>query len=151
MPSSFPFRALYNDDLTHLHTCDSPYHRIGQDLTEAMIEADVDEVARAGFDAHLMQPGQGWVPLWRSRSYPFGEHAAWHRRRYGGAGTAFDRFMLEGGDCVEVFVRRCRRRHIAPFVSLRMNDCHGKEYADFSRHDIERHNVQFPTVLCISR
>jgi len=38
--------------------------------------------------------------------------------------------MLDGGDLVEVFVDRCRQRGIVPFVSLRLNDYHGNEYAD---------------------
>jgi len=31
---------------------------------------------------------------------------------------------------VGVFVRRCRARGLAPFVSLRLNDSHGHEFAD---------------------
>lgn len=38
--------------------------------------------------------------------------------------------MLSGGDIVEVFVRRCRQRGLTPFISLRLNDAHGKGLVD---------------------
>jgi hypothetical protein len=37
---------------------------------------------------------------------------------------AYGRYLLDGGDMVRVLVARCRRRGVAPFVSLRMNDVH---------------------------
>lgn len=151
MPYSFPFRLLYNDDLTHLHTCESPYHKAGEPFHEAMIVADVDEVADAGFEAHLLQPGQGFVPLWQSRLYPYGVHHAWFEERYGGVPTAFDDYLLAGGDLVASFTRRCRERGTAPFVSLRMNDYHAKEYAHFTRDEMQRFGVQFPAKFGLSR
>jgi hypothetical protein len=38
--------------------------------------------------------------------------------------------VLEGGDLVQTFIDRCRLRGQAPFLSIRMNDVHHKEYAD---------------------
>ena len=43
-PRAKPFKVLYNDDLTHIGTCVSPYHKKGELLRPEMIERDVDEV-----------------------------------------------------------------------------------------------------------
>ena len=138
-PMSTPakqFKVLYSDDLTHIGTCVSPYHKKGELFRQEMIERDVDEVADAGADIHLLQPGLGWSPMWRSQVLPFEEHYRWVKERYGCADSVFDRYLLKGGDIVQVFVDRCRKRGTSPFISLRMNDYHGKHFLDFTREQI---------------
>nr|WP_321465888.1 hypothetical protein [uncultured Desulfobulbus sp.] len=85
----------------------------------------MDEVA--GVDAHLLQPGLGWIPWWKSKVYPAEEHYRWYEKRSGKAPDSFGRYMLAGGDMVRVFIDRCRMRGQAPFISLRMNDAHHVE------------------------
>ena len=143
------YRVLYSDDLTHIGTCESPYRKKGEVFREEMIVADVDEVADAGADVHMLQPGLGWTPLWQSKVYPFDEHYAWAKERYGCPDSIFDAYMLAGGDIVRAFVNRCRQRGTTPFISLRMNDYHGKELLDFSRDQLR--NATMPMTLCASR
>lgn len=143
------YRVLYSDDLTHIGTCESPYRKKGEVFREEMIVADVDEVADAGADVHMLQPGLGWTPLWQSKVYPFDEHYAWAKERYGCPDSIFDAYMLAGGDIVRAFVNRCRQRGTTPFISLRMNDYHGKELLDFSRDQLR--NATMPITLCASR
>ncbi len=129
---------VYSDDLTHIVNCDSPYNKRGEPFTEAKIYASVDEVADAGADIHMLQPGLGWVPLWKSNILAFAENYAWVKKRYGTQDGKFDAYMLKGGDIVAAFVKRCRERGIQPYISLRMNDYHMKELIDFTREEIKR-------------
>jgi lysophospholipase L1-like esterase len=128
---------LYSDDLTHIVYIESPYHKKGEPFREEMMVAAVDEVADAGADIHMLQPGLGWVPLWKSKALPFAENYAWVKQRYGGEDGHFDAYMLNGGDIVAAFVKRCRERGIQPYISLRMNDYHMKELIDFTKKEIE--------------
>ena len=61
-----PYRVLYSNDTTNILSCVSPWHRAGAPFRPEMLEATVDEVAGLGVDAHLLQPGLGWVPWWQS-------------------------------------------------------------------------------------
>ena len=92
----------------------------------------MDETAGSGVDVHMIQPGVAVVPLWKSRQYPYEEHVRWLESTYGvnPQDDSLARHMLAGGDIVGAFVSRCRRLGLVPFVSLRMNDPHGKEYVD---------------------
>ena len=89
-----------------------------------MIEGSVDETAGTGVEVHMLQPGFGWVPWWKSRVYPFGEHVKYMKDRFGSTVPkgGWAEYMASGGDMVEVFTKRCREKKLAPFVSLRMND-----------------------------
>jgi len=127
-----PFRVLFSNDTTNLRSCASPFHQKGEPFRIEMLEASVDETADTGIDVHMLQPGLGWVPWWKSQVYPADEHYRWWLRQFGGKPDGFAQYMIDGGDMVEVFVKRCRSRGLVPFVSLRMNDYHGKEYAHFS-------------------
>lgn len=129
------FKMLYSNDATNIYTCNSPYHGHNQNLTTAMIDASIDEAAAA--DGQIIQPGLGWVPLWRSPSYPIQEHAAWFAAR---AGIPADRvpndyiqYMLRGGDILGDFVRHCRAIGKHPIASLRLNDT--QALADFNGHN----------------
>jgi hypothetical protein len=130
-----PFRVLYSNDTTNITTCVSPFHRRGEPFRPGMLEATVDEVAGRGVDAHLLQPGVGWVPWWPSKVYPAAEHYAWVEATFGVKPDPFGRYLLAGGDLVQVFVDRCRKTGQAPFVSLRLNDGHHKEWARYRKGD----------------
>jgi hypothetical protein len=125
-----PFRVLYSNDTTNLTSCVSPYHKAREPLRKEMLEASVDEVAGTGVDVHLLQPGLGMVPMWPSKVLPLEEHYAWIKQRYGQGPDTFGSFVLNGGDVVKTFIERCRLRGQSPFISVRMNDAHRKEFAD---------------------
>jgi hypothetical protein len=125
-----PFRLLYSNDTTNITGCTSPFHKKGEPFRREMLEASVDEVADTGVDAHFLQPGLGVVPMWPSKVLPLAEHYAWIRERYGQGPDTFGRFTLDGGDVVKMFIERCRQRGQAPFISLRLNDAHHKEFVD---------------------
>ncbi len=157
-----PFRVLYSNDTTHIETCRSPYApepfdwlgRRAKPFGPAQIEASVDETAGLGIDVHLLQPGVGWVPWWRSRVYPFDEHVRYLRERFGldPARSGFASYMAAGGDIVGVVVARCRQHGLAPFVSLRLNDSHGHEFLNappdeipgWAWHTLTRTHVEHP-------
>lgn len=128
-----PFRLLYSNDLTNILSCISPFHAAKQPFTKEMLEATVDEVADTGVDAHMLQPGLGTVPLWKSKVYPLEKHAQWIKETYGQKLDHFTQAVLNGNDLVQTFIDRCRLRGQAPFVSFRMNDVHHKEAADLKK------------------
>jgi hypothetical protein len=93
-----PYKVLFSNDTTNILTCNSPYHpwltrvtdkETGREqytsppFSEAMLEATVDETADTGLDVHLLQPGVGWVPWWKSTVYPFEEHIKFMKERTG--------------------------------------------------------------------
>jgi len=82
-----------------------------------------------GIEVHMLQPGFGYVPWWKSQVYPFSEHAKFVQERFGSPMPkgGWAEYMATGGDMVAAFAKRCREKKLAPFVSLRMNDCHGHE------------------------
>jgi hypothetical protein len=125
-----PFRVLFSNDTTNIVSCVSPWHKSREPFREKMLEATVDELAGTGVDAHLLQPGVGWIPWWKSKVYPATEHYQWFKERTGMDPDSFGKYMVAGGDMVQVFVDRCRKKGQAPFVSLRMNDGHHLENAD---------------------
>ena len=121
-----PYKLLYNNDCTNIMTCVSPYHAKGEAITTAMIQATVDEAA--GVDAHLLMPGMGWVPWWKSAVLPIERQHAWFKEHYGiEPKNSYHDYLLAGGDIVQVFVDRCRERGQAPFISFRLNDGHHLE------------------------
>ena len=142
-----PYRVLFSNDTSNITTCTSPYHAKGEPFRPEMLEASVDETAGRGVDVHMLQPGVAVVPWWRSEQYPYEEHARWFEQTYGVSmrNDPYAQYMLSGGDLVETFVKRCRRKGLAPFVSLRMNDPHGKEFVDgFTGDDI----AEIPSLAC---
>ena len=127
-----PMKVLYSNDTTHIISCTSPYHRTGEAFGQQMLEASVDETADTGVDVHMLQPGLGVVPWWKSKQYPYEQHFRWFEKTYrvNVDDNLYAQYMLNGGDMVEAFVQRCRQNSLACFVSLRMNDGHGKEFVD---------------------
>ncbi len=132
------FKTLYINDVSHIAACVSPYHKDGEPINDAMIEASVDETfygsAVGGVDVHMLQPCFTWVPWWKSKIYPADEHYKWFYNQTGFAPNpmGIDKYMIGGGDMVETFVNRCRKLGIAPFISYRLNDRHYKEQADIA-------------------
>jgi hypothetical protein len=121
-----PFKVLFSNDTTNITTCTSPYHKRDEPFRPEMLEATVDEAV--GGDVQLLQPGFGWAPLWKSKVCP--DHYRWWTETCRQKASSYATYMLNGGDFVDVFVKRCRQRGVAPFVSLRLNDGHGKEWVD---------------------
>ena len=122
-----PYKLLYSNDTTNIISCASPFHAKGQAFDESMLRATVDEVP--GVDAHLLQPGLGWIPWWNSDLYPGKEHYERFCARTGLKPDPWAQYMMDGGDLVKVFLDECRNVGQAPFVSLRMNDGHHLEEA----------------------
>jgi len=127
-----PHRVFYSNDLVHTVSCTSPWHPKGEPFSQRLLEASVDETAQIGVDAHMLQPGLTMVPWWKSRQYPYEEHILWYEKTYGVSvrDNPYASYMLNGGDMVEAFIQRCRKNGLAAFISLRLNDSHGKEYVD---------------------
>jgi len=120
-----PFKILYSNDLTHIGTCVSPYHRRDEKFTRAMLDASVDETANIGIDVHMLQPGFGWVPLWQSKILSPSQHWTWLQKTYNAKiPDQYLAYLLSGGDIVGDFIQRCYEKSLVPFISLRMNDTH---------------------------
>ena len=134
-PRKAPYRLLYSNDLTNIMSCIIPFHQRKEPFRKEMLEATVDEVAGTGVDAHLLQPGLGVVPLWKSKVQPLEEHEAWIMERYGQKVDSFTKCVLDGTDLIQVFIDRCRSHGQAPFISIRMNDAHHKENVDKKKGD----------------
>ena len=130
-----PFRVLYSNDTTNILSCISPYHKKNEAFRPEMLAATVDEVAGIGVDVHLLQPGLGWVPWWQSKVYPPAEHYRWLKETYGVKPDTIGCYVRDGGDLVQLFIARCRQRGQTPFISLRLNDGHHKEWAPYKRGD----------------
>ena len=132
-----PYKVLYSNDTTNIETCISPYHKKGEPFRENMLTATVNETANTGVEVHMLQPGLGWIPFWKSKEYPIEKHIEFVAEKFGE--TPYDNgyaaYLADGGDMVKVFVERCRQQNLSPFVSLRLNDCHGHEVLEaFQKH-----------------
>ncbi len=128
-----PFRLLYSNDTTNIMSCTSPFHKKGDPFKPEMLEATVDEAQ--GVDVHLLQPGLCWIPWWKSKIYPAVEHYRWFTETTGLQPDSFGKYMSAGGDIVQVFVDRCRKRGQTPFVSFRLNDVHHLEEVGKKTHE----------------
>jgi hypothetical protein len=113
----------------------SPYHKDGQPWTPQMLEASVDEAV--GVDVHMLQPTTTWVPWWPSKVYSMAEHCRWWQEYYGvnpikdvnSSEKYVNLYLLKGGDPLKVYVDRCEKDKVKPFISFRLNDGHHKEDA----------------------
>ena len=123
-----PFRVLYSNDTTNIVTTPSTGYVRKDPFSLERLDTSVDEAA--GVDAHLLQPGNGWVPWWKSSIYPADVHYRWFQEKTGLPAGAIGEFMLNGGDLVGPFIKHCRTRNVAPFISIRLNDYHGIEMLD---------------------
>jgi hypothetical protein len=141
-----PYRNLFSNDTTNIEQCTSAYSPLpwrhkgpAKPFSKQMLEASVDETVGTGVDAHLLQPGVGWVPWWKSKKYPFPDHMKFMKERFGKdpSTSGFALFMANGGDIVQVFVDHCRAKGIAPFISFRLNDSHGHEIVNAAPETVE--------------
>jgi hypothetical protein len=130
---NLPFRVIFNNDTTNIISCTSPYHKRGEDWTPQMLEASVDEVA-GKTDVHCLSMAHGSVPWYQSKVYPMAEHMRWWKDYFKADPwhDAFQvapvhRFIVNGGDVLQVFIDRCRKTGQTPFVSMRLNDAHHVE------------------------
>ena len=152
-----PFKVIYSNDTTTILTCTSPYHEKGETFRPEMLEATVDEVAGTNVDVNFIQLAHGWVPWYQSKVYPIEEHHRWWHEHYGVDpmgddpmnANPFHKYLVDGGDMLQVFVDRCRATDQTPFVSLRMNDAHHLLFADEPGntkgiHAISRFYVEHP-------
>lgn len=120
-------RVIFSNDMTNTNTCNTETaFQLGY------LYESVDVTQNTGIDIHMLQPGTGWVPFWESQIYPPQQHANWYTQRTGMTVDSFTNKMLQGKDIVWEFLWRCRIRGISPWISLRLNDRHEKEYVNFS-------------------
>ena len=139
MEKKAPFKVLFNNDCTNIESCDSyyspgttdPASNMVKEFNAEMLEGSVDETADTGIDVHLLAPGLGWIPWWKSNVYPFEEHVKFMKERFNmtTADSGYAQYMADGGDMVKVFVERCRKKGITPFITFRVNDWHGHDLA----------------------
>ncbi len=127
--SKAPFRVLFSNDTTNITSNSSPFHKRGEPFTEDKLRASVDETV-GNSDVHMLQPGGGRVPWWKSKVAAADEYYNWLEEKGNIRLGSMGQYMRDGGDMVQVFVDRCRSRGITPFISLRLNDYHGTEHAD---------------------
>ncbi len=124
-----PFKILYNNDLTHIRSTESPYRKGDQEFNIEMLKASVDETVKAGCDVHMLSPLLTYVPAWKSKIYPIKEHVEWLKSKYPKVKIAdYVKCLAEGTDIVGVYVEYCRKEGIAPFITVRVNDWHGQEW-----------------------
>ncbi len=119
---------LYSNDTTNIVTSPSPGYARKDPFSLKRLEVSVDEAAEV--DVHLLQPGNGWVPWWKSSIYPAEAHYRWFQEKTGLPAGSIGELMLNGGDLVGPFINHCRTRNISPFISIRLNDYHGIEMLD---------------------
>ncbi|MGE4490100.1 MAG: hypothetical protein AB7E95_11220 [Kiritimatiellales bacterium] len=124
-----PYRVTFNDDLTQLRTVETPYHALDEEFRMDMLKADVEEVAAAGFDAHMLAPLFTYVPAWKSEIYPIAVHTNWLKTQFPNLEISdFLKVLADGTDIVGEFVKYCREAGTAPILAVRMNDWHTREW-----------------------
>ncbi|HEX2861620.1 MAG TPA: hypothetical protein VHN79_08270, partial [Lacunisphaera sp.] len=121
-----PPRVLFSNDATNIVNVPPP--GVQPATVPERLEASVAEAA--GADVHVLQPGNGWVPWWRSAQYPAEAHYRWFTEVAAREPDRIGRYMRDGGDLVAAFIASCRARGVAAYVSLRLNDYHGSESWD---------------------
>lgn len=116
-------RVLYSNDTTHITSCQSPWRDPSDGFTDEHLRASIREAA--GIDAHLLQPGLGWIPWWDSELYSPKAHYEEFLGSFGIAKLpAIARYLLSGGDLVRTHLEECRALGIEAMVSIRLNDGH---------------------------
>jgi hypothetical protein len=144
--SPAPFRVLYSNDTTNIESSPSPGYRSKDPFSLDRLRVSVNEAA--GVDAHMLQPGNGWVPWWKSRIYPADSHYRWFQESTGLSPGSIGELMMRGGDLVGPFIEHCRSRGVAPFISIRVNDYHGIEMLELlqKRIDCRSRNEEGPAI-----
>ncbi len=115
--------VFYSNDTTHITSCDSPYRSGKEGFSGERLRASIREAA--GVDAHLLQPGLGWIPWWRSEIYSPADHYGTFLGEFGiTKPNSYGRYLLEGGDVVATFIDECRMVGVKAIISYRVNDGH---------------------------
>lgn len=147
MKREVPFRNIYSNDTTNIATCISPYHpKRGVRFDGSEVRATVEEVAGL-VDAHFIQLAHGQVPWYKSRLYPMSEHIKWWKEYFEVSDEQMDAldelygYVKDGGDILADFIAACREFGQAPFVSIRMNDCHHIENCTTKGHVRGLHSI----------
>lgn len=137
--STVPYKILFSNDTTNLNSALSPYHTEGG-FTEQALKASIDETVNIGVDVHVLEPGYGWVPWWKSEIMPAKEHFEWFKKTYNvDKLDSIGQYLVDGGDIVGTFIDHCRKVEMIPFISYRLNDSHGKEYISNTSGTIGSH------------
>jgi hypothetical protein len=120
---TFPYRMVFNNDVTNTCNCLSSYMTSpSQPYSASVIQASVQETV--GCHCHMFAPAFCWVPLWPSTVLPLQSHVDWIKNTYGTT-SQFDRitqWVLQGNDLILEFINACRITGQAAFVSFRLND-----------------------------
>lgn len=118
-----PPLVFYSNDTTHITSCDSPYRSGKEGFSGEGLRASIREAG--GVDAHLLQPGLGWIPWWKSEIYSPADHYGTFLGEFGiTKPNSYGRYLLEGGDVVATFIDECRKVGVKAIVSYRLNDGH---------------------------
>ncbi|OHB48148.1 MAG: hypothetical protein A2Y10_17730 [Planctomycetes bacterium GWF2_41_51] len=136
------FRTIYSNDTTNIETCVSPFHKKNEHFRTEMLDASISEIANRNVDVHMLQPGLGWMPFWKSNVYPIERHIQYVKERFGllPEDNGFANYMANGGDIVQLSIDSCKKYSITPFVSMRLNDQHCIDLMDLPKG-------QFPNSL----
>jgi hypothetical protein len=104
-------RVLYSNDTTHITSCESPWRNPKDGFTDEHLRASIREAA--GVDAHILQPGLGWIPWWSSELYSPQAH---YEEFLGSFGITklptYACYLLAGGDLVRTHLEECRAHRI---------------------------------------
>jgi hypothetical protein len=115
--------VFYSNDTTHITSCESPYHTAREGFSDERLRASIREAT--GVDAHLLQPGLGWIPWWKSTLYSPADHYRTFLGEFGiDKPNSYGRYLLAGGDLVATFIDECRATGVKAIVSYRLNDGH---------------------------
>lgn len=136
----FPYKVIYNSDVTNVIYCISPYNNArGSSVTATKLDASVKEAADGGADAFSFTPGLCWVPWWPSEAFPAIDYIKWFTNvfsaKYGSAissdphySYAFKHSRKGWGylahDIIKEQIDSCRKYNMAAILSYRMNDSH---------------------------
>ncbi|MFI4911820.1 MAG: hypothetical protein ACIAQZ_09165 [Sedimentisphaeraceae bacterium JB056] len=123
-----PYKIMFNHDGTNTLTCKAPW-RDGKEKfkdpaeIEAVMKGSFEELAGLGIDVVAFNPGNGAIPWWKSQMYS--NHWKWFMERTGKKPSPWGRYVMEGGDLVELFVTTCHDNDMDAFITLRLKDEHG--------------------------
>ncbi|MCB1090798.1 MAG: hypothetical protein KDL87_04660, partial [Verrucomicrobiae bacterium] len=123
-PEALPLpKILYSNDTTNILSCTAPW----RDRKAGLRDEDLRQTIReaAGVDVHLLQPGLGWIPWWKSSLYSAESHYQDFLGSFGPVKpNSVGRYLLARGDLVNTLAEECGNQRILPFVSYRLNDGH---------------------------
>ena len=139
---------VYNNDLTNIESCSSPYHEgtatSGEPFTLDMLNASIQETANMGFDVHELAPGCCYVPWWNNATViSIPEHVDWWTHTfYKKDGSlppnrteGFMEHLMRGGDIIGPFIEYTRAAKMKAFVSWRMSD--SQAFSNFAARPLE--------------